>query len=467
MNKSDRRANYNLKHVFVDFIIVVFTYTLVFFLTPAYQAAEHRLWYIVLLAFFYLVFYLIMMLLRMYNLSTFFYYDRVTKNTSIAWVGATVTVFLSLFLSYNTMFSRLFLGFFALCGLMLLIAGKMIIILRKKGRSQSKQNIIYVGEKSMLANFMRYADNSSYGFNTLGYIDTNGDGADLGGPDRLPRLGSIDELESILRECSCDNVIFTQALSGSTRIEPYLQICSQLGVVARVLLDVHDIKESRCYVSSLGTYPMLTYYNVTLDPVALMIKRVIDIIGSAVGIVLTSPIMLATALAIKLDSHGPVFFKQVRVGHHGRKFYIYKFRSMHTDAEARKQELMRFNEMGDNRLFKMKDDPRVTRVGRFIRKMSIDELPQFFNVFLGNMSLVGTRPPTVNEVEQYDTQHLRRVSIKPGITGAWQTSGRNTITDFDEIVKLEIEYIEKWSIALDFRLLFRTVGALLDRDGAY
>lgn len=178
--------------------------------------------------------------------------------------------------------------------------------------------------------------------------------------------------------------------------------------------------------------------------------------------------MLITALAIKLDSKGPVLFKQVRVGMNGRQFKIFKFRTMCADAEAKKKELMNQNEMGNNLMFKMENDPRITKVGGFLRKTSIDELPQFFNVLRGEMSLVGTRPPTVDEVSEYDRSHWRRISIKPGITGMWQVSGRSNIKDFDEVVKLDTQYIDNWSVWLDIKILFKTVFLVFNRkSGAY
>ena len=160
-----------------------------------------------------------------------------------------------------------------------------------------------------------------------------------------------------------------------------------------------------------------------------------------------------------------LFFKQKRVGLNGRVFSIYKLRSMYVDAEQRKQELMAKNKM-QGLMFKMDDDPRITRVGRFIRRTSIDELPQFWNVLRGDMSLVGTRPPTLDEYEQYDSHHKRRLSMKPGITGLWQVSGRSDIQDFEEVVKLDVAYIDHWSLALDMRILFKTVGVVLRRTGA-
>ena len=168
---------------------------------------------------------------------------------------------------------------------------------------------------------------------------------------------------------------------------------------------------------------------------------------------------------IYLESPGPVIFKQTRIGKNGRRFTIYKFRSMYMDAEERKKELMAKNEM-NGLMFKIKDDPRITRVGKFIRKTSLDEFPQFFNVLAGDMSLVGTRPPTEDEFVKYSERHKRRLSLKPGITGMWQVSGRNSVSDFEEIVNLDLEYIDHWTFWLDIKLLFQTVYVVLFQKGA-
>ena len=193
----------------------------------------------------------------------------------------------------------------------------------------------------------------------------------------------------------------------------------------------------------------------------------IDIFGSLFGIILSSPIMLIAAIAIKLDSPGDVIFKQERVGLNGRHFYMFKFRSMCVDAEEKKKELMEQNEMESQFMFKMQNDPRITRIGGILRKTSIDELPQFFNVLRGEMSLVGTRPPTVDEVELYERGHWRRMSIKPGITGMWQVSGRSSVTDFDEIVEMDTQYIDRWNVLLDIQILLKTVWQVFRRKGAF
>ena len=196
----------------------------------------------------------------------------------------------------------------------------------------------------------------------------------------------------------------------------------------------------------------------------LLYKRLLDIAGGLVGVLLFLLMYPFVALAIKLDTPGPVLFKQKRMGQHGRVFDLFKFRTMFVDAEARKAELMQSNEMGGI-MFKMANDPRITRVGRFLRKTSLDEFPQFINVLKGEMSLVGTRPPTLDEVAKYRPEHLKRISAKPGITGMWQVSGRNKITDFDQIVELDCKYLDQWRFYDDLRILFKTVFIVLAAQG--
>ena len=194
-------------------------------------------------------------------------------------------------------------------------------------------------------------------------------------------------------------------------------------------------------------------------------KRVLDIIGGIVGLIITGIFVITVGPAIMIESPGPIFFSQTRIGKNGRRFKIYKFRSMYMDAEERKKELMEKNKMS-GLMFKMDDDPRITKVGKFIRKTSIDEFPQFWIVLKGDMSLVGTRPPTEDEFKQYKARYKKRLSMKPGITGLWQVSGRSSITDFEDVVKLDVKYIENWSFGLDLRILIQTVLVVLKHDGA-
>lgn len=197
--------------------------------------------------------------------------------------------------------------------------------------------------------------------------------------------------------------------------------------------------------------------------IASIMKRALDIIGSLVGLAIFGILFLILGPIIKLDSPGPIIFAQTRIGKNGRKFRMYKFRSMYQDAEKRKQELLSQNEM-NGLMFKMENDPRVTKVGRFIRKTSLDEFPQFWNVFKGDMSLVGTRPPTVGEFNQYNSYHKRRLSMKPGMTGLWQVSGRSDIKDFDEVVRLDCQYIDNWSVGGDIKIIAKTVLQAFKKD---
>lgn len=199
----------------------------------------------------------------------------------------------------------------------------------------------------------------------------------------------------------------------------------------------------------------------------LFAKRVLDYIGSGIGIILFSPILLIIAIVIKLEDGGPIIFKQERIGHNGRHFNIYKFRSMRIDAEELKAKLLDQNEV-EGAMFKMKDDPRVTRFGKFIRKHSLDELPQFFNVFLGDMSLVGPRPPLVDEVGKYTAYEKQRLLVRPGLSGLWQISGRNNLS-FADMVELDLEYIQTRSIWLDIKIIVKTAWDMvaIKKNGAF
>lgn len=462
MNKSDRRANLSIQYALIDIGLISLSYAAAVFFKPADQVVMGLSWYIALLAVFCVVYFLFMMAFRMYNRSTFFYMDRVIKNTLLSLGGTSVAIFAFVSVAYDTTYNRLFLLVFLTLCLSTLITGKIIVFKWKK-KAVSDKKVIYAGEEELYDKFVHYMGLSGFHYSVLGYI-----GRGKKRIDNLKYLGDIGDFEDILRKHPCDHIFFTQSLTKPQSVERYLDVANEMGIIAQIILDVHKPESAKWYISSLGTYPMLTYYTVTLDPVALAVKRVMDILGAVFGIIITAPIMVAAAIAIKCDSKGPVIFKQERVGRNGQRFFIYKFRSMYVDAESRLKDLESQNIMsGDGRIFKVKDDPRITKVGKFLRKTSIDELPQFINVLIGNMSLVGTRPPTVSEVEKYDRKHYRRISIKPGITGIWQTSGRSDVTDFEEIVKMDVEYIDKWSLILDFTLIMRTIKAVVRKAGAY
>lgn len=237
--------------------------------------------------------------------------------------------------------------------------------------------------------------------------------------------------------------------------------------IHQCITELNAVEGRKQYVDKVGNYSVLTTSVNMVSPKQLFYKRILDIFGGLVGCLLTSIICIFVAPAIYIKSPGPIFFSQIRVGRNGKKFKMYKFRSMYMDAEERKKELLENNRVEDGMMFKIKDDPRIIKgVGHFIRKYSIDEFPQFFNVLKGDMSLVGTRPPTVDEWEKYKLHHRVRLVIKPGITGMWQTSGRSEITDFEEVVKLDAKYIDEWNIGLDIKILLKTIGCIIGNKGA-
>ena len=248
-------------------------------------------------------------------------------------------------------------------------------------------------------------------------------------------------------------------------LKPMVLQFEDMGITVHLRLEVLDgFKDFNASMGTFNSIPVVTFFNREFDAKDLAIKRVFDLAGSMVGIVLLAVATVIVGPIIKMESPGPIFFKQKRVGKNGRYFYLYKFRSMYVDAEERKSELMAQNEMS-GLMFKMDNDPRITKVGKFIRKTSIDELPQFINVLKGDMSLVGTRPPTVNEFNQYEGHHKRRLSMKPGITGMWQAYGRNTVKDFEDVVKMDLNYIDNWSLGLDMKILGKTVITVFTNGG--
>ena len=248
-------------------------------------------------------------------------------------------------------------------------------------------------------------------------------------------------------------------------IEDLIINFESMGITVHVNIDYFNNVIAHKTTEIFAGFTVLSYEASTFDYRRLFVKRIIDILGAVIGLIVTTILTPFIALAIKLDSKGPVFFTQKRVGKNGRYFKLYKFRSMYLNAEDRKKELMDQNEI-NGPMFKVEHDPRITKVGAFLRKTSLDELPQFYNILIGNMSLVGTRPPTIDEFNQYELYFRRRLSIKPGLTGLWQVSGRSDITDFKEVVKLDLEYIDNWSLTADIRILLMTVWSVIMKKGA-
>ena len=280
-----------------------------------------------------------------------------------------------------------------------------------------------------------------------------------------------DDLIEIARQMPIDLVFFCCDSIGSdgkekSFLEETIQSFILMGVRCYYGIQGFQFQIPSSGFGEFAEFPVICYNTVERDWRMSVVKRLTDILGGIIGLIITGILLPFIAMAIKLeDPKGTVFFSQTRIGKNGRRFQIYKFRSMYANAEERKKELMGQNEV-QGPMFKLANDPRVTKVGKFLRRTSLDELPQFWNIFKGDMSLVGTRPPIVEEFEQYNDYYRRRMSITPGLTGLWQVSGRSDIKDFNEVVKLDLQYIDNWSIGQDVKILLQTIGVVLKGTGS-
>ncbi len=282
---------------------------------------------------------------------------------------------------------------------------------------------------------------------------------------QVPHLGGFHDLERLLHDRVVDEVhICLPVRSCYEIIQSMAHFCVSLGVSVRMVADLFPLRIATSRLHRLESIPMLSLSTVPENPFPLVFKRLMDVLGAAVLLVGLSPVFLLVAIAIKLDSPGPVFFLQERVGLNHRRFRMIKFRSMVADAESRRKDLEALNE-ADGPVFKIRNDPRVTRVGRFLRRTSIDELPQLLNVLAGDMSLVGPRPLPPNEIERHSWDQRRRLSVKPGMTGLWQVSGRSDLP-FKEWLELDLAYIDNWSLFLDMVILLKTFRAVFRGHGA-
>ncbi|MCR5798936.1 MAG: sugar transferase [Lachnospiraceae bacterium] len=382
-----------------------------------------------------------------------------------------ITVFVAMsallvMLKYAEDYSRLMFGYFCVLLEILTYAAHVLLkrYLRTYYKAEKNQTKLVVVTDSKNLEEVRTMINGRLDImrGVAGYVVWDGKDAD---DETAGNLGNKDTYKEKVKLLAIDEVFIYLPGIERAQISDLISFFEAMGVVCDYAIDVADMYKSSAYVDTLAGYTVISYSINEVNYNKRMIKRLFDIMGSLIGIVITIVLIPFISIAIIVNDPGPIFFKQKRVGKNGRIFNMYKFRSMFKDAEARKNELMDDNNM-EGPMFKMDNDPRVTGVGKFLRKTSLDEFPQFFNILKGDMSLVGTRPPTVDEYEQYDPHYKRRLSMKPGLTGMWQVSGRSDIQNFDEVVKLDLEYIDNWSMSMDMKILLKTIGAVLGRKGA-
>jgi exopolysaccharide biosynthesis polyprenyl glycosylphosphotransferase len=371
--------------------------------------------------------------------------------------------------------SRLFIGFVFATAAILISIEKIILVTAFKAisdRETSFKSALFTFTRVLVVGTNRRAQNlislvkkhPDWGIRIAGVIDIDpGKKGEIISGYKV--IGSLDDLPDIITHDVVDEVVFIVPRSWLGKIEKAMLYCESAGIRVNLAVNLFDLKFSTAKQTDLFGFPLLTFESTSSKLGQLFIKRLFDFIAAGIGLIVLSPFLLVVIILIKSTSEGPIFFNQLRCGLYGRKFTFYKFRTMIADAEAHLEDLLKYNEM-DGPVFKMQNDPRITRVGKWLRKFSIDELPQLWNVVKGDMSLVGPRPPIPYEVDNYDIWQRRRLSMRPGITCLWQISGRNIITDFKDWMKLDLEYIDSWSLWLDFKILLKTLPVALLGIGA-
>jgi exopolysaccharide biosynthesis polyprenyl glycosylphosphotransferase len=336
----------------------------------------------------------------------------------------------------------------------------------KIGREKARGNLAFptliVGTNAEAVHLSELMASPSFGFRALGMVRTE----EGGESDRaLPVMGTVADLREVIREAGVECVFVAASALSVGEMKHVAKAVRLEGVEVRVTATLPEVLSSRVNVQSLGGVTALSLRPVRLSGTQAALKRAFDVALAGLGTLLLSPALLALSLAVKVSSPGPVFYRQTRVGQRGRPFTMLKFRTMRVGAEAMVQSLREEHGV-DDLMFKLENDPRVTRLGRALRRYSLDELPQLINVILGNMSLVGPRPPLPEEVTRYEDWQFDRLEVPPGVTGLWQVSGRSKLS-FDDCVRLDLFYIENWSLAYDLYILAKTAPVLISRRGAY
>jgi exopolysaccharide biosynthesis polyprenyl glycosylphosphotransferase len=396
------------------------------------------------------------------------WFDEIYRLMTGTATGIIVMVFVIVFLFRPLFYSRLIFFYGGVLITIFLSISRLAkrllrTRLRKKGLGVDRLLIVGVGEVGRTV--MRHVvAQPSLGYHVIGFVD---DDPEKGSTDigRFRALGNTRNIPRLVKEMAIDEVIITLPWMYHRKIVSIIAQCEREQVRVRIVPDMFQMTLSHLDVEDLGGIPMIGVREISIGRGGLLLKRVIDVAIAAAGLILLFPVFLIIALIIRMDSPGPVFFTQIRVGKGENLFSCYKFRSMRRGAEAEQEQLRAHNE-ADGPIFKMRDDPRITRMGRILRRTSLDELPQLMNVLMGHMSIVGPRPAPPFEVQRYQVWHKRRLEVSPGMTGLWQVSGRSELT-FDEMVLLDLYYIENWSPLLDFQIMLRTFPKILTGQGAY
>jgi exopolysaccharide biosynthesis polyprenyl glycosylphosphotransferase len=390
-------------------------------------------------------------------------FSIIVRGTIIAMAVLIIIVFI--FRPYffsRLIFAQAWLLMVVLLGLIRLLEDGLRSMLRRRGIGVVRLLLVGAGEvgRSIMQSLVAQP---GLGYEVVGFVDDDPEKLqDIG---RFKALGGTSDIPHLVSERAVDEVIITLPWLSHGKVLAIMNHCQQRRVQVKVVPDLFQISMNQVDIDELNGIPLIGLREPSLQVTSQLVKRGIDILVSLTSIIALSPVLAATALAIVIDSPGSAIFPQIRVGQGGRTFTLYKFRSMRTGADDEKDDLRRVTET-NGVTFKLKADPRRTRVGRFIRRTSLDELPQFYNVLRGEMSLVGPRPAIPSEVEKYEEWHRKRLLVKPGLTGLWQVMGRSELP-FEEMVMLDVFYIENWSLPMDLKILLRTIPSVLSGRGAY
>jgi len=373
-----------------------------------------------------------------------------------------------LFIFKTSSISRLFFFLFSGISFSLIVIEKSTVFLftryvRRRGRNFRRLLIVGTGRRAM-AFIRRVRNHPEWGFHILGAIDDE-PARGIKRVDGVDVIGTLEDIPKLLHQDAIDEIVFVVPRSRLSHVEGSLHDCETEGVATTITVDLFDMAIAKANVSEIDGIPLLRFNTTKISEWQLLMKRLIDIVVSGLIIVLLGPLLLFVSLLIKLTSPGPVFFKQQRLGLHGRKFTLVKFRTMRDGAHDVLSQVTDLNEMTTPE-FRAKKTGWITPLGRILRKFSLDELPQFFNVFMGQMSLIGPRPAVLDEVDKYANWQRRRFSMKPGITCLWQVNGRNNIA-FNDWMKLDLEYLDNWSLWLDIKIMIKTIPVVLFGIGAY
>ncbi len=388
-------------------------------------------------------------------------------------IGTAATLGVVILIVFNLawsqlLYSRLIFLYTPLAITILLGTSRCVIMLARKHLRQYEIGVVrvlLVGAGDIGRMVMRtVAARPDLGYQLVGFVDDNpAKGSnDIG---RFKALGPVDNFAEIIEKGGIDSVIICLPWQSHRTIQRLMRICEQYKVRAQIVPDFFQLTKNQLHVEELNGIPLISTREVSIQGWNLVLKRVVDFVLVGILGLLALPLMLLIMLAIRLDSPGPLIYSQTRVGKNGKLFQCHKFRSMVNGAHDMRHAIADLNE-ASGPLFKMRDDPRQTRVGRLLRRFSLDELPQFYNVLCGEMSVIGPRPNLPQEVARYQEWHKKRLSASPGMTGLWQVSGRSDLT-FDEMVLLDIYYVENWSVAMDWGILLRSIPAVLRARGAY